>query len=115
MSGRWEKGKRFDPVTDAQGNRTGWQQVDVKLTPAQEARVVDVFYRDLKATVGFEALWQALADRDDPYSAPDRAMGVSTRMAMRLVECGQVGISLTRHLETRRAHGGTRSLNIEHG
>ena len=39
-SGRWEKGKRFDPVTDAQGNasgnRIGWQQVDVKLTPAQE-------------------------------------------------------------------------------
>jgi hypothetical protein len=27
----------------------------------------------------------------------------------------EVGISLTRHLETRRAHGGTGSLNIEHG
>eukprot|EP01046_Picozoa_sp_COSAG06_P048486 COSAG06_NODE_7260_length_2566_cov_206.737738_2_plen_484_part_00 len=76
LSGRWDKGKRFDPVTDAQGNRTGWQQVEVKLTPAQETRVVDVFYRDLKATVGFEALWQALADRDDPYTAPDRG-GIS--------------------------------------
>ena len=46
----------------------GWQQVDVKLTPAQEARVKDIFYRDMKATVGFEALWQAIADRDDPYT-----------------------------------------------
>jgi hypothetical protein len=71
-SGRWQKGKRFDPVLDAQGNRIGWQQVDVKLTPAQETRVKDTFYRDLKGTVGLEALWQALADRDDPYSAPDR-------------------------------------------
>ena len=79
-SGRWEKGKRFDPVTDAQGTRVGWQQVDVKLTPAQEARVKDIFYRDLKATVGFEALWQAIADRDDPYGAPDR--GGITRGAL---------------------------------
>ena len=29
-SGRWQKGKRFDPVLDAQGNRIGWQQVDVR-------------------------------------------------------------------------------------
>jgi hypothetical protein len=68
-SGRWQKGKRFDPVTDAQGVTT--PEVDVRLTPAQEARVKDVLWRDLTATVGFEALWQAIADRDDPYSAPD--------------------------------------------
>lgn len=43
----------------------------MRLTPAQEARVKDVLCRDLTATVGFEALWQAIADRDDPYSAPD--------------------------------------------
>ena len=67
-------------MTDAQGNHIGWQQVDVKLTPAQEARVKDIYYRDLKATVGFEAVWQAIADRDDPYSAPDR--GGITRGAL---------------------------------
>ena len=47
--------KGFDPVTDAQGVTT--PGVDVRLTPAQEARVKDVFCRDLTATVGFEALW----------------------------------------------------------
>ena len=65
-SGQWKPGVRWE----------NGQAIEVKLTPAQQQRVEDLYWRQLKGTVGLQALWHHLADHDDPLDAPDRG-GIS--------------------------------------
>ena len=59
-------------------NNSGWDEKDRTLTQAQKDRLVDVYYRDAKASYGLTALWHELDERTDPTQPADR-MGLSYR------------------------------------
>ena len=59
-------------------NNAGWDEKDRTLTQAQTDRLVDVYYRNGKASYGLTALWHELDERTDPTQPADR-MGLSYR------------------------------------